>query len=104
MNDRDQPTIEERCKAIRSRLQAQREVIAEQLGPAETGDAYPRSKLMKFLTRRPGVAVSAVAELVALFAGARHARAVTAALAISRIMRSGAFNGSRRKRSAQLRT
>lgn len=100
MSKRDPSSIEERCRDLRGRLQAQRQVIAEQLGPPEDDQGYPRSKLMKFLTRRPSVAITTIAELVALFAGARHGRAVTAALAISRIMRSGAFNGSRRKRSA----
>jgi hypothetical protein len=94
----DQQSIAERRDEIRRRIHAQRQVIAEQLGPDQDDDGYPRSKLMRFLTRRPGVAVSAIAEVVALFAGARHARAVTTALAISRIVRSAAFNGSRRAR------
>lgn len=101
MSKRDEPSLEDRCRDLRGRLQAQREIIAEQLGPPEDQQGYPRSKLMKFLTRRPGVAITTIAELVALFAGARHGRAVTAALAISRIMRSGTFNGSRRKPGAQ---
>lgn len=99
MNDREQPSIESRLDAIRSRLQAQRRVIAEQLGPVQDDGLYPRSKLMKFLTRRPGVAITTIAELVALFAGAGHGRAVTTALAISRIVRSAAFNGAARPRS-----
>ena len=99
MNDRDPASIESRLDAIRSRLQAQRRVIAEQLGPVPDDDAYPRSKLMKFLTRRPSVAITTIAELVALFAGAGHGRAVTTALAISRIMRSAAFNSGARSRS-----
>ena len=98
MSRRDEPSIEERCRELRGRLQAQRNVIAEQLGPPDDDHGYPRSKLMKFLTRRPGVAITTIAELVALFAGARHRRAVTAALAISRIMRSSAFNGGTRTR------
>ena len=102
-NDRDQPSIESRLEVIRGRLQAQRRVIAEQLGPVEADDGYPRSKLMKFLTRRPGIAITTIAELVALVAGAGHGRAVTTALAISRIVRSAAFNGSARARSERPR-
>jgi len=98
VNGPDEPSIAARRDEIRGRLRAQRQQIAEQLGPVREGDGYPRSQLMRFLTRRPSVAVSAIAELVALFAGARHARAVTTALAISRIVRSAAFNGSGRAR------
>ena len=98
MNSRDENSIEARLDVIRGRLREQRQVIAEELGPVQDDDAYPRSQLMRFLTRRPGIAVTAIAELVALFAGARHARAVTTALAISRIVRSAAFNGSGRTR------
>jgi len=103
VNGRDGPSLEQRRDAIRARLQAQRRLIAGQLGPQPDENAYPRSKFMKFVTRRPGVAVTAIAELVALFAGARHARAVTAALAISRIVRSAATNGSGRARSERPR-
>jgi hypothetical protein len=98
VSGRGPQSIAARRDEIRDRLRAQRQQIAEQLGPVPESDGYPRSQLMRFLTRRPGVAVTAIAELVALFAGARHARAVTTALAISRIVRSAAFNGSGRAR------
>lgn len=103
MSRRGEPSIDERCRALRARLQQQRQVIATQLGPPVDQQAFPRSKLMKFLARRPGVAITTIAELVAMFAGARHARAVTAALAISRIMRSAAFSGSSRPRKESAR-
>jgi hypothetical protein len=39
---------------LRRRLQAQRRLIAQQLGPdPRMGDSYPRSRTMRFLTQQP---------------------------------------------------
>jgi hypothetical protein len=92
--------IEQQRQALRERIRAQRGLIAEQLGPPpEAGDgSYPRSKTMRLLTRSPAMAITVVAELAALIAGSRHAKAATADMAISRNVRSAA-NGSGRPRA-----
>lgn len=94
--------VDEQGRALRQRIQSQRALIAQQLGPVEEPDgSYPRSKTMRFLSRSPAVAVTVLAEVATLFMGARHAKAVTAFMALSRIMRSAAGSGSRRARSAR---
>lgn len=96
--------MEQRRQALRERIRAQRGLIAEQLGPPPEADgSYPRSKTMRFLSRSPAMAVTALAELAALIAGTRHAKAATAVMAISRIVRSAAANGSGRPRAEQTR-
>ena len=89
--------IEQQRQALRERIRAQRGLIAEQLGPPPEADdgSYPRSKTMRFLTRSPATAVTVLAELAALIVGSRHAKAATAVMALSRIVRSAA-NGSGR--------
>ena len=100
MNPKPDVSIEEQRDALRKRMQLQRQVIAEKLGPPPEADTgYPRSKTMRFLTRRPGLALTVFAELMALFVGTRHAKAVTAATALSRIVRAAAGNGARRPRA-----
>jgi hypothetical protein len=96
--------IEQQRQALRERIRAQRGLIAEQLGPPpDAGDgSYPRSKTMRFLTRSPAMAVTVLAELAALVAGTRHAKAATAVMAISRIVRSAA-NGSGGPRAERTR-
>lgn len=50
------PLTEQR-QALRRRLLAQRQQIAQQLGPtSETSGSYPRSMTMRFLLRRPALA------------------------------------------------
>lgn len=97
--------IEQQRQALRQRIRAQRTLIAEQLGPPPEADdgSYPRSKTMRFLTRSPAMAVTVLAELAALIAGTRHAKAATAVMAISRIVRSAATNGSGRPRAERTR-
>jgi hypothetical protein len=96
--------IEQRRQALRERIRAQRSLIAEQLGPPPEADgSYPRSKTMRFLSRSPAMAVTVLAELAALIAGTRHAKAATAVMAISRIVRSATANGSGRPRAEQTR-
>lgn len=98
MNRRSDPPIEQQRQALRERIRAQRSLIAEQLGPPPEVDdgSYPRSKTMRFLTRSPAMAVTVLAEFAALIAGSRHAKAATAVMAISRIVRSAAANGAGR--------
>jgi len=99
MNPKPDVSIEEQRDALRKRMQLQRQVIAEKLGPPpEMDTGYPRSKTMRFLTRRPGLAATVLAELFGLIVGAHHAKAVTAATALSRIVRAASGNGARRPR------
>jgi hypothetical protein len=58
---------------------------------------------MRFLTRSPAMAMTVLAELAALIAGSRHAKAATAVMAISRIVRSAAANGSGLPRAERTR-
>jgi hypothetical protein len=53
----DTPLVEQRL-SLRRRLQAQRRVIAEQLGQ-ESGinGSYPRSRTMRFLTQQPALII-----------------------------------------------
>lgn len=88
------PFAEQR-RMIREKMREQRELIAEQLGPEPEADGgYPRSQTMRLLSNRPGLTVTVLAELASLFVGARYARTVTAAMALARIVRSAAGNGS----------
>ena len=92
-------SLDEQRRVLREKIRAQRQLIAKELGPEpEENGSYPRSKTMRFLTSRPGLSVTVLSELAALALGARHAKIVTAALALSRIMRSAAGNGAARAR------
>ena len=53
----DTPLVEQRL-SLRRRLQAQRQVIARQLGQ-ESGmnGSYPRSRTMRFLTQQPALII-----------------------------------------------
>jgi hypothetical protein len=52
---------------LRRRLQAQREVIAEQLGPGfRMSGSYPRSRTMRFLTQQPALTIRLLVGLAAL--------------------------------------
>lgn len=89
----DVPLGEQR-RALRERMRAQRRLIAEKLGPAPaTSSGYPRSRTMRFLTQRPGLAVTLLAEFAALLVGARYAKSMTAVLALARIVRSASGAG-----------
>lgn len=89
-------------EALREQIQAQRLLIAEQLGPTAQNDTrYPRSRTMQFLTQRSGMAVTLLAEGAAMLLGARYARSVTAAMAVARIVRSASGAGPRVARAEQ---
>jgi hypothetical protein len=82
-------TLVDQRQALRQRLLAQRQLIADQLGPTPVvNGGYPRSKTMRFLTQRTGLAVTLLAEFAALLTGARYVKSMTAALAVARIVRS----------------
>jgi hypothetical protein len=81
----------EQRAALREKIRAQRQLIADQLGPGSADNgSYPRSKTMRFLTRRPGMAVALLAELAALLVGAHYAKSMNAILALARIARTTA--------------
>jgi hypothetical protein len=105
VNAQSSVSLDDQRRALREKIRAQRELIAEQLGPPPKADngSYPRSRIMRFLTRSPAVAVSALAELAALVAGSRHATAASAVMALSRIVRSAAANGSGRPAAERTR-
>lgn len=62
----DIPLVEQR-QSLRRRLQAQRQVIAQQLGQ-ESGmnGSYPRSETMRFLTQRPALIIRLLVGLASL--------------------------------------
>lgn len=94
-------SIEVQRRELRERMRSQRRLIAERLGPPAEADAgYPRSKTMRFLTRRPGLSFTLFAELAALLVGARYAKSMTAVMALARIVRSAAGNGAGRPPAA----
>ena len=92
--------LAEQRTALRARMQAQREQIALRLGPAlRPGEGYPRSRMMRFLTRQPGLAIGLLAALAALTVGTRLGRPLNAILAATRIAGSVATNGAGRPRA-----
>ena len=88
------PLAEQR-QALREKMRAQRQLIAEQLGPLpDAGGGYPRSKTMRFLTQRSGLVATLLAEGVALLVGARYAKSLTAVMALARVVRAASTGGS----------
>ena len=88
------PLAEQR-QALREKMREQRQLIAEQLGPApDANGSYPRSKTMRFLTQRSGLVATLLAEGVALLVGARYAKSMTAVLALARVVRAASTGGS----------
>ena len=99
MTNEAEVPLDEQRRLLREKMRSQRQLIAEQLGPEpEANGGYPRSSIMRFLTSRPGLSVTVLSEMAALALGTRHAKTVTAALAVSRIVRSAMGNGSVRSR------
>lgn len=88
------PLAEQR-RALREKMREQRQLIAQQLGPAPDADgSYPRSKTMRFLTQRSGLVATLLAEGVALLVGARYAKSMTAIMALARVVRAASAGGS----------
>jgi hypothetical protein len=56
----------EQRQSLSRQLQAQREVIAQQLGPDPAINGYPRSRTMRFLTRQPGPLMRLILGLAAV--------------------------------------
>jgi len=57
---------------LRQRMQAQRQLIATQLGPDNTDrPTFPRSNTMRFFYERPGLAGKLAMELASVLVGAR---------------------------------
>lgn len=62
----DASLVEQR-QSLRRRLQAQRQVIAQQLGQESGMNAgYPRSRTMRFLTQRPALIIRLLVGLATL--------------------------------------
>jgi hypothetical protein len=53
VNGVDEELLALRLEAVRLRMLAQRELIAERLGPAPGARAFPRSHTMRLLLRNP---------------------------------------------------
>lgn len=75
-------------ETLRSRIQAQRELIETRLGPDPVEkNAYPRSNTMRFFSQRPGLATKLVVELAGVFVGARILKSVSAAIGFAKMLR-----------------
>jgi hypothetical protein len=62
----DTPLVEQRL-SLRRRLQAQRRVIAQQLGQQSgMNGSYPRSRTMRFLTQQPALSIRLLVGLATL--------------------------------------
>jgi hypothetical protein len=62
----DTPLVERRL-SLRRRLQAQRRVIAQQLGQQSgMNGSYPRSRTMRFLTQQPALSIRLLVGLATL--------------------------------------
>jgi hypothetical protein len=60
-------SLVERRLSLRRRLQAQRRVIAQQLGQQSgMNGSYPRSRMMRFLTQQPALSVRLLVGLATL--------------------------------------
>ena len=60
-------SLVERRHSLLRRLQAQRQVIAQRLGPESgTNGSYPRSHTMRLLTQRPALIIRLLVGLVTL--------------------------------------
>jgi len=67
MTSATQPSLEVQRQELRTRLQAQRRLIAEQLSiGSSASQAFPRSLTMRLLTKRPQMIVKALGGLVGL--------------------------------------
>ena len=72
MSEPAKPTLSEQRAALRLELQAQRERIAQQLGPAAgTHGGFPRSMTMRLLGRQPGMLFSVAAGLASMLRSRR---------------------------------
>ena len=72
---------------LRLEMRIQRQVIAQQLGPAQENASFPRSKTMRFLKQRPGLATKIALELAAVLVGTRFIKSFSTALGFARMLR-----------------
>ena len=77
------PSLETQRLALRVQLRDQRREVAEQLRESTTGGGFPRSITMRVLLRQPEL----TGRLVALVAGARVAKSVSAVLVVVQMLR-----------------
>jgi type VI protein secretion system component VasF len=60
-------SLVEQRQSLCRQLQAQRQVIALQLGPeSDKRDSYPRSRIMRFVTQRPAAIIRLLAGVATL--------------------------------------
>ncbi|MEX1993943.1 MAG: hypothetical protein WD929_04710 [Steroidobacteraceae bacterium] len=96
MTSGDSDSLAGQRMALREKIRAQRQLIAGKLdSAAEARRSYPRSNIMRFLTKRPGLSVTLLAELAALLLGPRYARSLAAFMAVARIVRTASNGGPR---------
>lgn len=90
--------VEQRL-ALRQRLLAQRQLLAEQLAPkpARSGD-YPRSMTMRLLTGHPALANQLLVEGASVVLGVRLVRSLTRSATLVRLV--GAIWSRRRQGAA----
>ncbi|MGA6108946.1 hypothetical protein ABS648_13445 [Pseudomonas solani] len=77
----------EQHQALRRRLFLQRLRIGHLLAPATAGNGFPRSMTMRFLTRRPAVAMRLLSEVGLLLLGPRLIRTLGSGLLLARLVR-----------------
>ena len=67
MNPATEPSLAAQRQELRARLQAQRQVIAQQLSSGSSpARAFPRSLTMQLLTKRPQMIIRILGALVGL--------------------------------------
>lgn len=95
MTSKAGPSLAEQRLALREQIRAQRQQIAEKLDPSsDDQQSYPRSNIMRFLTKRPELSVTLLAEVAALLLGARYGKSIAAVMAVARIVRSASNSGT----------
>lgn len=85
----------EQRQALRRRLFLQRLRIGHLLAPAPGANGFPRSMTMRFLTRRPAVAMRLLSEVGLLLLGPRLIRTLGSGLLLARLARAVAADNRR---------
>lgn len=96
MSSRAANALIEQRQALRRRLSLQRLRIGHLLAPAAGHSVFPRSMTMRFLTRRPAVAMRLLSEIGLLLLGPRLVRALGTGLLLARIGRAVATDSRQR--------
>lgn len=100
MNPLIAPTLLAQRQALRRKLFLQRLRISHLLAPA--GNQFPRSMTMRFLTQRPALAMSLLAEVGLLVLGPRLLRSLSSGLLLARILRATAAGNRAPRRTARI--